>query len=592
MARVVIRLILLFAWLSWRETISYFRWRRRTDAAERFSRLLAVLVPAFLGVLLLGAVVVLGALAWRGGYEIGAGTSLAAKILPVVKGVVLISLLAIVILVPIGATRQGAAAGSARFTLLPIPRRRLHLIEVLAGIGNPMVILLIAALLAFGVGVISAGAALEGAAALIAGLLLAFLALSFAALSGFVIQWVFRDRGRGELMLLLLMLFPLTLSGIAPFLENVEQEVKARNAAVKEAAHAQGAGSDTEAGARAAGEVAGVEHELEPFRAWKLLVPSEAYAMAVAGGLDGSALKAAAGLAALLGQGGLLLGLSARVHGILLSEPAAGRRRRVSTRDRALPSIPGLSPAAAAVAEVQARTALRTVRGKLAVFFGGGIILVQGVTYRSIPEAELSFVSFLADGASLAAMACLLALLFLQAVMYNQFASDGSGLAMQYLAPISDREIILGKAVGIGILLSVAMIPCILAAAVLTPGGSLLRWAAVPLVVLSTYVLTVPFGAFLSMFFPKTADLGKISYAGNAHGFAGLAGFVGTAIAAVPPVVINTMVGGAMRRPALALALIMAWTLLCGLVAWPLLAWVSSLADERRENLLLVARGR
>ena len=67
---------------------------------------------------------------------------------------------------------------------------------------------------------------------------------------------------------------------------------------------------------------------------------------------------------------------------------------------------------------------------------------------------------------------------------------------------------------------------------------------------------------------------------------------MGTAIAALPPMALHTMVGGGMGRPALALALVGVWTLLCGLVAWPLLAWVASLAAERRENLLLVARGR
>ncbi len=587
----MIRLIRLFAWLEWRQLVSYFRWRRRPDAAERISRLLAVLVPVLLGVLFLGGAVVLSGFAWWGGYEIGAGNPAAVQALFAIKIAVLISLGAMMILVPIGATQQGSAASSARFILLPIPRSRLHLIEVLAGMGNPMTLLLPAALMAIAAGVASAGAVVAGAVALAAGLLVTFIALSFAALCMYASQWIFRDRRRGEMMILLLMLLPLLFSGVAPLLENLEQEVKARKAAA-ETAKAQAGGHEQGTESGAPGAPAGSEVVKEPFRLWKLLVPSEAYAMALAGGAGESFAKTAAGLAALAFQGSLLLHLSSRVHGILLSEPAAGRRRRLAGRSRALPSIPGLSPAAAAVAATQARTALRTVRGKIAVFFGGAIIIVQGVTYRSIPDAEISLVGFLSDGGSLAAVASLLALLFLQPVMYNQFASDGNGLAMEYLAPLSNRDLVLGKAVGVGILLVIAMIPCIFASAVLTPGGSILRWAAVPFVVLSIYLLTAPLGAFLSMFFPKTADLSKISSAGNAHGFAGLAGFFGTAIAAMPPMAITTMVGGLMEKPLLALGLVALWTILCGLVAWPLLAWVSSLAEERRENLLLVARGR
>ncbi len=611
----MIRFILLFAWLQLRELINQFRWRRRTDAAERISRLVGVAVPVVLGILLIGFMVFMGSLAWRAGAEIGAASALGAKLMPILKGVVLISLAAMVILVPIGATQSGSLTGSARFVLLPIPRRRLHLIEVLAGIGNPMILVLLSAVVSLAIGAASEGGASAGAAALGAGILLTFVALAFGALLGCVTQWIFRDRGRGELILLIVMLLPLCLLGISPLLEGFGHELEARKAAARqEATTAAGDaalegttpapvagvpekrerdGGTGEPGSGSPRERARAELLSEPFRAWKLLVPSEAYAMAVAGGAGGGAARAAAGLAALTVQGGLLLALSSRLHGFLLSAgPGGGRRRKVRGGDRSLPAFPGLSSGAAAIGAVQARTALRTVRGKIAVFCGGAIIVVQAAAARGVPDAELTLLGFLSEGSTLATVAGILALLFLQPVMYNQFASDGNGLAMQYLAPVSDRDLVRGKAAGVGLLLAIAMAPCLAASAVLAPGGSVFLWAAAPLEVLSVYVLTVPLGAFLSMFFPKTADLSKVSYAGNAHGLAGVLGVVGTFLAAAPPVGIHMLIGGFMGRPALALLLVAAWSLVAGLVAWPLLEWTSSLAAERRENLLLVARGR
>jgi ammonia channel protein AmtB len=163
---------------------------------------------------------------------------------------------------------------------------------------------------------------------------------------------------------------------------------------------------------------------------------------------------------------------------------------------------------------------------------------------------------------------------------------------MQFLAPVSDRDLVLGKAAGVGLMLGFAMIPCVAAAAALAPGGSLLEWASVPLEVLAVYAVTAPLAAFLSAFFPKTADLSKLSSAGNAHGFAGVLGVLGTGLAAAPPAAMSFLIGGLLGRPALALGLVAAWSLLCLFAGWSLLRGVAHIAGERRENLVLVARGR
>ncbi|HXI01676.1 MAG TPA: hypothetical protein VNI57_00730, partial [Candidatus Saccharimonadales bacterium] len=199
---------------------------------------------------------------------------------------------------------------------------------------------------------------------------------------------------------------------------------------------------------------------------------------------------------------------------------------------------------------------------------------------------------FFRDGATLAVAAVFLSLMSLQAFLMNQFASDGDGLALEFLVPLSDVDIVRGKAVGGALLLLAAMVPCILAAALLAPGSPIIHWLAMPLAVASVYALVAPLAAFLSMHFPRKVDLVRMGSAGNAHVAAALIGFVATLVAAVPPMAILGLIGSALGRSGLALGLTAAWAVLCTALSIPLLTGVARLAAARRENLLLVARGR
>jgi MFS family permease len=183
-------------------------------------------------------------------------------------------------------------------------------------------------------------------------------------------------------------------------------------------------------------------------------------------------------------------------------------------------------------------------------------------------------------------------LLTLQPILMNQFASDRSGIAMHLLAPITDRAILIGKALGGFVLFAASSGPVIVAAFILDPGSPPARWLAVVLGGIATYLWTAPVGAILSALFPKASNLGSLGTAGKAHGAVQLLGTVATFLAAAPPalafLLASSLGSAGWRLPSFMLA----WLLLGCMAGVPLFGIASRVFAARRENVALVALGK
>src|SRR5439155_9010859 len=110
------------------------------------------------------------------------------------------------------------------------------------------------------------------------------------------------------------------------------------------------------------------------------VVPSEMYVRAVAAGMSGRSAGAALPLAGLALAGAALYAASWVVYRRVLETPAGGGSRR-GARELAVRAweAPGLGPAASAVAVAHVRSLLRTVQGKMLVFFSPLAVTFAGI---------------------------------------------------------------------------------------------------------------------------------------------------------------------------------------------------------------------
>ena len=191
----------------------------------------------------------------------------------------------------------------------------------------------------------------------------------------------------------------------------------------------------------------------------------------------------------------------------------------------------------------------------------------------------------------LLAFGCLFGLYALQAFHLNQFASDRAGLSLNFLAPISERDLVKGKAVGGAVMYAASIGLSLVCTAFASKGGPTIAWLSVLLGAAATYVLLVPVAASLSATLPKTADLSKTGPGGNPHGLAVLLGTFATMAASTPTALVLALVQDR-GRPGLAAIAMVLWLLFAFAIATMTLGPVSRIVAERRENLGLVAQGR
>jgi hypothetical protein len=267
-------------------------------------------------------------------------------------------------------------------------------------------------------------------------------------------------------------------------------------------------------------------------------------------------------------------------------------RRRARSVHGGFPRLPGLSAAASAVAVVQARTALRTVRGRLVVLLPGPMFAVLGLVTRRMPDEFPGGDALGTHGPLLLGVQAVFSLYALLAFSMNQFASDRAGLTLQFLAPLRPVDLVRGKAVGCGLVFAAQLAVCVLCAWPLSRTGPFSEWLAVALGAVAAYALLSPLGALMSALFPVASDLRDTSSKGSAHGIATLAGTAAVAVFAAPPALLQLFVHYGAGRPGLALLLTVAWAAVALTAAALLLPLAAAPIPRLREHLVLVAQGR
>jgi hypothetical protein len=246
--------------------------------------------------------------------------------------------------------------------------------------------------------------------------------------------------------------------------------------------------------------------------------------------------------------------------------------------------IPGLSPAASAVAFTQLRLALRSPRGRATI--GSPLLMplvLAGLGYNRgglpIPGLQGHY------GLALSAMGCFAAILGLIPLSMNQFAIDKAGFTRYMLSPFGVNDLVLGKAVGNALIAAGPILFCFVVPPLLLPGGRLGLWVALALALVATFVLLAPVAAALSALFPKSVDLNSIGNASNAHQGATLLGMLAFVLSAGPSALLAFLTIGWLHRTDLAPLFLLAWCVLACAISYLAFIPVRRLVASRFETL-------
>jgi hypothetical protein len=571
----MIRFFRAFLWLRWRLFVNSLR--GSNDMAARLARWGQAIVGVAIPMLFIPVALGLGVLALFAGKFLGtvhtdpSVVTLPARImLGVITGVVIFA--------PLIRSVHGSATGRSRFLLLPIPRSALHLAETASSLSDPWLAVMVVPLLLLPLGWLVWGEAGGALLALAGGLVMLAALTTISALAAFLAHLLLRDRRRAE-MIALVILTLVTVLSFVPILMDPEDW----------------------GGDQTKDELAQAEREFKEkfqtglrfLRPFTWVLPSELYGRVVQQAHAGRPGAALLPLGLMVAVTAGLFQASSRAHRRLLDTPETGAVRgsggELELRVRRLP---GLGPAPSAVAWVTARMAMRTVKGKLAVFttpLGVGFLAFLLSRQWSGVEIAGLHVGAAAVG-SLLAMA--LPLLSWQPVLLNLYAVDRAGLTLQFLGPISDHDLVRGKVAGGALLTALASAPSLLAVALITREGPLVLWVAVILGFVATYLVLGPAFAMLSAIFPKAADLSSLGTQGNASQLAGLLATV-LIPAILSPVVILLFAGQFLFGNLYAgLGLLAGWLMLAAALSYFLTHLAATLLGRRRENISLIAQGR
>jgi len=571
----LLRLLLAWSWLRWRTLVNTLAGKRRS-AGGVVSAWLSLVLTIVLSVVGLVWAVGLSIGAWIAGRSmvLGDGTGPGLVGIRVAAGILTVILLSVAVL----SGGRSAASDWTRLLLLPIARRDLSAMELLAGLGDPWLLLVMAPLAV--VALTMAPRLVPMAVAALGGILL-FVALgALTTLLSLLVQLLLRNRRRAEVILFVTLVTMMTMGWLPGVLMRVEGgDAKAPRAVPT---GAQPASPQPNPWRWFPGLIRAVPTLLKP-------VPSELYARALSGAAAGKPSQAAIPLAALAVEVVLLCSLSSVAWRRLVESPAVGsrRRRRLALPRLAAPSSPSGHPAVA-VARVQVATSLRTVQGRLAVV--SPVLIVGAVSLTSSFRGAIPFAG-LAPLLGATAVLALgpLSMLGYQNVLLNQFGNDGAGFSLQVLSPISERTLIAGRALGGAALVLLALLPALLAAVVLHPTTPALLWPATLFGAAASYLLFAPAALALSLLFPKAADLSKLGKKGKPHGAAAVCGMftVGIAFGLVQGLgAIGFLIGDA---PGVLLAELLLAAAALG-IAWPLLTLIARAVPARRDALLLALR--
>jgi len=397
--------------------------------------------------------------------------------------------------------------------LLPISRRWLYWSQLLGTITEIYPSAALPVLLGLALGCAAGGAVGAALLALVAGGLFAWLLLTVATLGGTVAALVLRHRRWSEWVAAVALLLFIAISFLPALLDH--------------------GGRNSHSGPRL--DFAHL--------AWLSKLPSELASKAIASGFHPSLSLTGGALVALA-----LYAVSAHFASrwtfeCLMTTPASGTTKKERSSRARLWSVPLIAAPEAAVAWVEVRGFLRTVRGKIGWISSPLLVLVLGIGRSSQHSAFTGGGTRgpLFSGIGLIAAACLGAILSSNSFSLNLFAVSGRGLNFERLAPLSTRGWIRGKAAGVGLLITLNMALGLVVAAVLSPEHDPRVWLSVVCGGFSALVLYLPAAVALSTLFPRTIDLGSLSRGGNAHPAAVILGLIAIVPAVLPPALLWTL---------------------------------------------------
>jgi hypothetical protein len=557
-----------FAWLRWRTLINSLEKTGARDTVERFSVAIEKLGPIMAAVLLVPSSLGLASLATAGGFALARGEQ-QSKLFATVRFL----LFAVPIFGVIGPLLLPAAdrTNAVRILLLPISRATLYVAQSAAAFGDVWIMLMLPVVLCVPLGLAVGGAPGAALITLLAGAVLVIVIIGISSLATSVLHLAVRDRRRGELLALIFII-------LVPFIPMLPAAI---DGARREAARPEGP--------RAGGDRLTVPRWVETAGARAFaLYPTELYVSTTRAAVRQDVAAAARRLAALAGAAALLHVAGMVVFARVLDSPGSTVARRAGPmRELWRRTLPGLSPGASAVALAHLRLALRTPRGRSILLSPLLMFLVVGVLLRYTLELTEFGPFTLRTGLGVASFTSFICLTAILPIAMNQFAVDRAGLTMALLSPLTDREYLAGKAVGNALIVGPPTLLCIVLARITFPGGSTALWVAIPLALLSVYLLVAPAAAILSAIFPRTVDMTSVGRGSNAHGLAGLLGLL-SFMAAGAPCVLLLAAGRWIGRPALVPVLLLTWCAVAYVAHRLLFVLARRIFARRRENLAML----
>jgi hypothetical protein len=561
---MTIRILRAFAWLRWRMLLNALERTGSRDALERFSIAIEKLGPILAGILLIPSALILAGLGAAAGYALAQ-----AAIRPTIFEVCRYLLLAVTVLAVIGPLFLPAAdrTNPVRLLLLPIPRSVLYVAQSSAAFGDPWNLLSMPMLAAIAAGLLVGGEPLAAVLALLAAILFVAVVIGLASVATSVLHLVVRDRRRGELVALLFIILIPLFSMLPAMLDP---------------------GSRRSRGGEQRERLLPVWVNTSARRAMTML-PSEVFVSATRDAAAHAYAPAASRASLLAVMAVLLHGLGAAAFKRVLDSPGfSGARRAAPMHTGWTRRIPGLSMGASAVALAQLRLALRTPRGRSTLISPLIMFIVFGaLMFRGAGTMDFGHINF-QGGLSLATFASAICLISVLPIAMNQFAVDRAGLTMTLLSPLTDAELLRGKAVGNALIVSAPSLFAILGSLALFRGGTPAQWLTIPLGLVAVYLIVAPVAAIASAMFPRVVDLNSIGRGSNAHGASGLIGLVTFAAAGAPPALLTLLAINILNRPALAPVFVALWCAVAYGLGRLMFIAARRIFEARRENLALL----
>ncbi|HEX5476019.1 MAG TPA: hypothetical protein VFX12_15275 [Vicinamibacterales bacterium] len=554
----MVRIFRAFAWLRWRVLVNSLERTSARDRLERLSVATEKLAPLLTLILLVPSCVGVAVLGFAAGY----GRATGAWVLPAeLLRYLLLLATAMAVFGPI-VLPSHEGDNAVRLLLLPISRGLLYTSQLTGNFVDPWVLLPLPIVVMVPAGLAAGGRVGTAAIALAAGILLVVLLAALTSLTASVIHLLLRNRRRGDMVMLLIVLV-LPLVGLMPIMLHEGARPAARTVPTVTLPRPGTAPAWSTSAAR--------------------LAPSELYTRAMT---PAARRRVPLGLLAwlsLITAGVIALGYAA--FGRLLDMPASvGARRGGRLGGVWGRTLPLIGPAASAVAFTQFRLALRTPRGRS--ILAGPVLMFSVFSLMMYRSGVMRLGRFtLANGLGLATFGCFICLFAILPLAANQFAIDRAGFTRQMLAPISVGQLLAGKAVGNALVAATPAVCCYALAGLLFRGSQPALWAALPIALVATYLLMAPAAAALSALFPRAVDLNSIGHASNAHQAAALLALVAFIASAVPPALLTLLALSVLKRPAIAPLLLLGWCGVAYLASRALFVPVRRLVARRCEAL-------